>query len=297
MEATSKRGPGRPKKTPKRAALPKTGISNAPLYINNNVLEFTYDKPIVFKKLWTYFKAMAIEKILTIFRPNEVIFYGEDHYKKSQMRVHINVHKINHYYLKDEFNINLVNKKLELIMSTIDKTYNSVIFMSKSTSVGQNIKIVLNNDVDIAEEYHTIELTNNNLVMKDESLFLDEDYPIKFELPARYFKKMISDVRSFSDELSIKQEGQSQPLVFEYVTADKKIRSENIVKNNKNIKFTSKIAKNNIFKTTFKVDYVKPVSSALLADSITIYASEEKQLMFKIDIDDAIDLRILTDIM
>ena len=51
------------------------------------------------------------------------------------------------------------------------------------------------------------------------------------------------------------------------------------------------------FRTSFKIDYVKPLSSALLSENIEICASEDKPLMFIIKMDDAIELRILTDII
>ena len=45
------------------------------------------------------------------------------------------------------------------------------------------------------------------------------------------------------------------------------------------------------------VGYVKPISSALLSDTIEIYADENKPLKFIIQMDESIDVVILTDII
>ena len=134
--------------------------------------------------------------------------------------------------------------------------------------------------------------------MSNENMFLDKDYTIKFELPGRYFKKMISDIRTFSDQITIRQDGPNEPLIFEYTKHDKKVKSYNIVRNNKNINFISNLKDDETFRVSFNIDYVKPISSALLSENITIYAHENKPLMFSIYMDkSAVELKILTEII
>jgi hypothetical protein len=117
-------------------------------------------------------------------------------------------------------------------------------------------------------------------------------------LPGRYFKKMISDIRAFSDQITIRQDGPNEPLIFEYIKNDKKIKSHHIVRNNKTINFTSKLTEDDSFRVGFKIDYVRPISSSLLSENITIYAHENKPLMFSILMDkDTVELKILTEII
>lgn len=291
-----KKRPGRPRKNPIREPKPRNGIVENPID-NSNYMEFLYDKPILFKKLWQYFKLMAVDKIQLIFRKNEIIMWGEDHHKKSKMRVRIDANKINHYYCKDELDIGMNCRNPELVMTKIDKTYSSLLFLSKVGYTQKDLRAILKNDIEI-DESHKIELIGEYQKIENEKMFLDEEYPIKFELPGKYFKKMISDIRGFSDQITIRQDSFDEPLVFEYITHDKKINSENIVRNNKGIKFSSSIKEDETFRTSFKIDYVKPISSALLSDCISIYAHESKPLMFKVSMDnDTIEIRILTKII
>jgi hypothetical protein len=188
-------------------------------------------------------------------------------------------------------------KNPELIMSTIDKTYTSILFLSKIGYTQKDIRIILNNEIEI-DESHRIELIGEYDKIYNENMFLDMDYTIKFELPGRYFKKMISDIRSFSNQITIRQDGMDEPLIFEYTKQDKKIKSYHIVRNNSIIKFTSKLKEDETFRVSFKIDYVKPISSALLSENIIVYAHENKPLMFSILMDkNTVGLKILTEII
>ena len=127
-KTTKKKRPGRPRKIPLREPRPRNGIVSQPKD-ENNFIEFLYDKPLIFKKLWQYFKLMAVDKIQIIFRVGEIILWSEDHHKKSKMRIKINADKVNHYYCPEELDIGMSCKNPELIMATIDKTYTSIIFL------------------------------------------------------------------------------------------------------------------------------------------------------------------------
>jgi hypothetical protein len=296
QKQVSKKKPGRPRKNPLREPKPRNGIVNI-AKDGTNFIEFLYDKPLIFKKLWQYFKLMAVEKIQILFRKNEVILWSEDHHKKSTMRVKIDVSKINHYFCEDDLDIGILCKNPELIMNTIDKTYTSICFVSKHNFIQKDIHVILNNEIEI-DESHRIELIGEYDKITNEDKFTDEDYTLKFTLPGRYFKKMISDIKSFSDQVTIRQDGLNEPLIFEYIKNDKKIKSYHVVRNNKTINFTSKLAEDDSFRVGFKIDYVRPISSSLLSENITIYVHENKPLMFSIMMDkETVELKILTEII
>ena len=291
-----KKSVGRPRKHQPRLPKPKNGIVTKPSE-PFHVIEFLYDKPIIFKKIWQFFKLMAVDKIQINFSKDAIYMWCHDHHKKSYMRVKIDCNEVNHYYAQEELEIGLLCKNPELVMNTIDKTCNSITFVSTNDSLQKNIQIVLKNDIEF-EEIHKIDLIGDYNRVEDDSKFLDEDYAIKFKLPGKYFKKIISDIRTFSDQATIRQDGMEEPLMFEFIKHDKKIKSLHMAKNSKSISLVSKIKEDETFRTSFKVDYIKPISSAVLADNIEIYADENKPLMFIIQMDNnAIEMKILTDII
>ena len=76
------------------------------------------------------------------------------------------------------------------------------------------------------------------------------------------------------------------------------IKSYHIVRNNKNINLVSKLRDDESFRVSFNIDYVKPISSALLSETIVIYAHEAKPLMFSILMDkNSVEIKILTEII
>jgi hypothetical protein len=291
-----KKRPGRPRKNPIRQPRPRHGVEVKPSD-NRHFVEFLYDKPLIFKKLWQFFKLMAVDKIHIVFTKEYITMWCHDHHKTSHMRIRINCNEVNHYYCENELDIGLSCKNPELIMSTIDKSYNSILLLSANGSTQKNIQIVLKNDLDI-DDTHKIELLGEYNITEDNDKFEDNDYTIKFRLPGRYFKKMISDIKSFSNQITIKQDSVDDPLMFEYVKDDKKIKSLHIVKNSETVRLKSTLKDDDTFRTSFKIDYVKPISSALLSEHIDIYADENKPLMFITHMDNGtVELKILTDII
>jgi len=289
---TIKRKPGRPSSIVKRDAIPLRGVLNMPDN-RNHALEFLYDKPMIIKKLWTSFRTMAIESVQIIFRKNEVLLWGVDHLQKSRMLTRFNTAKLNQYYCEKELDIGISDKSMEKITSTIDKTYESICFISRHGDTQKNIRTILKNELEI-DEQHIVDLYGSYQKMNNIAEFLDDDYTIKFTLPCKYFKKMIADIKVFSDQITIKQDGVKYPLIFEYNDRDKHIKSENIAKNNKRINLVSKLKDDDTFRTNFTIDYVKPFSSSLIAENITVYADENKDIMFICNINEAIEMRVIT---
>ena len=213
------------------------------------------------------------------------------------MLTRINTKNVNHYYCGGNFDVGIMCSDLEKIMLTIDRTHSSTSFVSKTGYIQKNMRINFSTDIEI-DKNHVVELIGDYSKMENEATFFDEDYTIKFELPGKYFKKMVSDIKGFSEQITLRQDGCNAPLIFEYTTKDKKIKSEDVVRNNQLVKFVSKLKDDETFRTSFKIDYVKPIGSALLADNITIYAHEAKPLMFSIEIDNkTVEIRILTKII
>ena len=291
--APVKRKPGRPPKQSKRVLNPKKGIINKPQQ-DTSYMEFIYDNPLIFKKISQFFKSMAAENIHTIFRPNEIIMYTKDHTQKSHIRVRINASMISRYYIKNTLEVGMSAKSLENIMNKIDKDYVDIIFVSKLNSVNKSIALTLKNEMRI-DEQHDIDVVGQYDKMENENEFLDENYTIKFELPGKYFKKTINDIKSISDQLTITQTDYNKPLLFKYNAGDKKTKVTHIVTDREKIKFNSKLKEHDMFKITVNTEYIKPISSSQLAEAIQIYIDENKKMMFKAMLDnDSIEIKVLT---
>lgn len=294
--STVKRGPGRPPKTQKKDPLPRKGIQRSPQNPDSFV-EVLYDQPVIMKKIFSFFKSVAAAEIQMIFRPKDIIFYAIDHNEKTRVRVRVDAEKLNFYYCRDVLDVGISQKEMEMILNKVDKDYSSLVILSDVSTTRRNLTLVFENDIQI-DELHRIDLIAAYNKMEDESAFTDEDYAIKFTFPGKYFKKTVSDIKSMSSQLSITQEDNTSPLIFEYLTENKRIQSKHTVKDSSKIKLESNLPDGESFRVDVCIDYLKPISSSQIADEITILVDENKSFMTKAYIDNGtIEIKTLTEII
>lgn len=295
--STKKNGkPGRPRKSPQKETIQKMGIQLTPLEADDFV-EFLYDKPTSFKTIFQFLKNMAAVNVQILFRKSDIIFYAIDHYKKSRIYIRFDATKLNHYYQRDLLDIGVSSKEVQKIMNMADKEYVSIAIFSKLGHVQKSILFVLDNDIKIREE-NTVEIIAAYEKMDNESLFTDEDYTLKFDLQGKFFKKMITDIRTMSKEMSIIQDNIQSPLKFSYTIASQKIKSDRVVKDANKINLVSKLKNDDSFRVDIVLEYIRAISASQLSNRITIMVDEKKPLMTKAILDDgAIEIKVLTDIV
>ena len=101
-----------------------------------------------------------------------------------------------------------------------------------------------------------------------------------------------------STRLGITQEDNESPLVFEYLTANKRVQSKHTVRDSNKIKLNSTLDDGETFRVDICIGYIKPISSSQIADEITICVDENKPFMTKAYIDNGtIEIKTLTEII
>jgi hypothetical protein len=173
---------------------------------------------------------------------------------------------------------------MEKIIQVLDKNYTSIAFELKSVTNRSVLSIIYKNDMKV-DEYRDIDLIQPSDNITDVS-FDDTTYPIKFTLPSKYFKKTVNDISTFSDILTLNKMG-GTPLTFTYASKDKTVKSKHAFKDPNVIKLVSTIADDDIFSSSVRIDYVKPLSGTLIAEYIHISADQNRNMIFKIDADGA----------
>lgn len=291
---TVKKGPGRPRKTPKKMPLPRKGIVNTP-HRKENIIEFLYDSPEYIRRIIAFFKFLASQEIQILFRPSDVIFFGYDHSKNSRIYVRIDCSKINHYYCTGVYDMGFSTRELGDLFNKVNREYRDVAITSTISGIHKNIEIVFDNEIEI-DERHIVDLIGQYNHLDNEGVFLDESYSIEFQLPYRYFKKTMGDIRIIANQISIIQNSCDDPVEIQYTSDNKKTRSRHIIKNPKKIKLISNITDN--FRVEMKIDNIKPISAGHFAENIIIKVDENKQFMTKAVFDnDTITIKTLTKII
>jgi hypothetical protein len=281
IKHNTKKKPGRPRKKPVKKPLKRNGISDKPLN-KDNCMEMIYDMPSVFKRIFTLFKSMAVKEICMEFKEKSINILTTDHLKKSHIKVVIKCDMINHYYCGEPIKSYLNPNNMEKIIQVLDRNYMSIAFVLKTITNRSVLNIIFKNDIKI-DEYREIDLIQTSNTLSDVS-FDSENYPIKFVLPGKYFKKFINDIGSFSDTLTINKIG-STPLVFQYTSKDKTVKSKHIVQSPESISLVSLVSDDDIFSSSIQIDYIKPLSSSLLSDFVSISADTHKNMIFQVYVD------------
>lgn len=296
-ECKLKKKPGRPRKKPLRPPVVRTGISAAPKK-EDNCVEFIYDEPMMFKKVFLLFKAMSAKELTITFDVDEIRITTIDHLKKSDILVTFDCSKMTHYYCSEKSVAVMNAQNIEKVNQVLDKNHTMVTIVSKKQSIRSSLIFIFQNEMKIDEvrEVKLIAPTMNNIInMAD---FDGSQHNIMFEMPSKFFKKFMADSSTFSDTLTLQKIGIAGPLTFSYISDDKMIKSQLIVKDESIIKLESKIVDDEIFSASIKIDYVKPLASSLLADSICIYADDSHKMIFVSHLDNnSITVKVASNIV
>ena len=283
-----KRSVGRPRLLQKIDPLPKLGIVEEP-QSNDNLIELSYDNVNIFKKLFSLLKLMNVKEINIQFHTNYTKIYGIDHLEKNLINIKIEATKLNHYYCEHPINITLDPKNLDKITQKIDKNYDLFSIILKKNSYRNHLIIILNNKMLSIDESHIINLIENDSELNqlyDRTVDYNL-YPLKFELPGKYFKKLINDISTFSDLFTIEKVN-NNPLRFIYKNINNTIKGYNICKDHAKLKLESTLTADDIFSVSIRIDYIKALSNSLLSDNIKIYADKENDIIFNLLIDNGV---------
>lgn len=285
-----KRNVGRPRRVPPPEPRPRLGIASSPQN-QNNVVEMDYDNVAIFKKLISLLKNMNVKEININFESNYVKLFGIDHSEKNLVNIRIAANKLTHYYCEHPTSVQIDTKNLDTITQKIDKHYDLFSFILKRQSYRQNLIVVLQNKELCIDESHVINLveSDNNLSQLYARGVDYNLYPLKFELPSKYFKKLVCDIIPFSEVFTI--ERVNTTLQFIYKNLNNTIKGYNICKDPSKINLTSTLPPDSIFSVSTPVNYIKPMANSLLSDRIKIFADCEKDLVFNVTVDEgAVDV-------
>lgn len=280
-ESKGKKKPGRPRKTPLKKSLERNGISPTPLK-TSNVMEFIYDVPVNFKKIFQLFIALAARYICMEFKEKSINIIACCHLKKTWVKITIDCAKVNHYYCAKPVDVYLNPGTTEKIIKTLNREYTTISWILNRETDRSSIDIIFKNPLEI-DEHRVVNLIQSP-GYSCETKFSNEGYPIKFSLSGKYFKQLITVSKTFSNQITINKTGNS-PLIFTYSSRDKSATHSHIVRNEKNINLISNLDDDDIFSASVNIDYIEPLSKSIITNSVKISADNFKDVLFETHLD------------
>lgn len=285
-----KRGPGRPPNISITPNFKKDGISSTPK-IKENVLEFIYEKPIVFKLLFSYFKASKASEIKMRFTPTEVTLFTMDHLSATRIAAYLHGEGVNWYHCASEFWVTVNLEIFEKMCSSIDKNISEIKIFNKLNLAQPNgpreIVFVLVNPSIQNDEMYEINMAEIKIDPNIASLeadidpkTLDTNFPLSFSLPSKNFKTIINNISKFSEVFQIEYRHKS-PLCLKYNKSNISYHSVFKVSEKINLKV---LGESNIT-ADLSIDVLRPTSNSGLSDAISIYCKQNGSILLRSNID------------
>lgn len=282
MAAEKKRGPGRPPSKPAAPAIERRGIVDSPDDPLNR-LEFAFEDPMAFKLLFAYFKNLRAREIHLRCRPDGLTFFARDHTKTSRVVAHVAGRHVNWHYCEGEFWLGVNRDQFESMFAGIDKTLFKV-SIRQTADDPHSLTFVFKDPELEKENYYKMTLST---YPRDEELYEAEAaltpaqlaaYPVEFTLGAKQFKKTVGDAAKYSDVITIEKLG-DHPLQFTYSQAN--VVYHEVYRSAEKISLRSAVAPGAAFHTTVKIDNLKSLAAAMVADDLRILCREGGDMVFR----------------
>ena len=283
----AKKKPGRPRKVIAKKAVPHEGIVSAPSNSAEtddrllNSYEIMYEQPTMFKKIFSLFGNMSVESIRVLLTKKYMKMYAVDHGGKNQIYVRIHGSRINRFYVSKRIEFGLGSISIQKILKTLNKEHAKICWFIENQYERSKIRIALFNDEMEEASTYTIDLEQLDEYdwgVEDE-LAKEENYRLKFQLPSKYFKKKIADCISLGEVLKIEKVGHD-PLQLNYTFSSGKGDQSTSFGNPFKIGMISTIDEDEIFATSAKMEYLKPLSGTVISDTIHVSACQGEKLIF-----------------
>ena len=246
-----------------------------------NIFELTYDNPIMFKKIFALFKAMFVENIRMRLEKDYIKMYAVDHIKKNQIYIKIRGREMNRYYANKVLEFGLGSSSIQKVLQTLNRDCSSICWFTSAHHERSKIKIKLFNDDMEEERIYSIDLDQIDEYdwAVEAEIQKEEDYPLKFELPFKHFKKTVTDFKLLGDIMKIEKNG-TGPLMLSYNFTNNKGDQSAYFRNPSKINLISLVEPEDIFSTSVYLDYIKPLSGSLISDHVQISCKIDSDVIF-----------------
>lgn len=285
--------PGRPPKFKAVVKVENDNITETP-YDDKNHVEFVFDNPLVFKKIFALFKNYNSKFTIMEFLKDRVLIKTTDRNAKTVILITIDMKKCIHYYVKSDISVEFDTRSFHTITDTIHKTYNniSIILEAKNLNKYMLVKFF---DSEINSDIITqFNCKNNEFKFPfTNDIFNTTDYNLSFILNCNYFKKTISNLANITTDFVLRQI-KGQPLLIVVESATESKTKSQIVLSSESIPITYNGP--NLFTTSCKIGYINPLANGLIGDSIKIYGHTHKNIIFEVLVEKNILMLINTEI-
>lgn len=267
VDSNERRGPGRPRRV-NEPSSPIRGIVDKPDN-PDNLIEFSYFDPTIFKHLFTLLKNLKVRDIYFVFNKEYFTILTRDH-TKNRIFVKIRCEKALHYYCgKDNIYLSINRDTIQAVFINLNKSINKILITLEAGV--EMLKIQLNDNVLSKTKIREIMVSDK--IADEELLNIEDEIKenntiLSFSLTTRDFKETITDATSYGDKIKIEKHGDS-PLCLTFSKTHTNICTEKYNDSDK-IDLVSNVDDNESFLCVLHTMILKCISVSVINNKIGI---------------------------
>lgn len=279
-EVAAKKKPGRPRKEIPLAKVPVGGVATRPLE-PTNIVELKYHHPSLFKDISQLLKKFSVDELELSFCKTELKINALDHLKKSNIYITVVGANMSHYYCEKPVHVKISRKNADRVLDMLDKDVSQISFILRE-DYRSTLYIIIK-----CSEYNNDEVYEFNVCCSDQEGITqthnETQYPLKFTLSSKYFKRKIGNLQKIGEYLNIQKIG-GEPLQLGCgEKAPVKWTSTNY--DDKLIELQSKLGDGEIMNVSLMINYIKPFSESNIGDKVYIAIDKKERACFSTYLD------------
>lgn len=294
-----KKGPGRPRKHAIAAKPRRDGIISKPTNIlseppDHYAFELLYENPMMFKKIFGLFKSYFLANVNILFDVDRVYMYGANDSNEVKIMVEIYCPRMNRYYVLRQHRVTLQTEHISNIFQAIAKETTQLLMESSVREMSHKFNTTFTHDEE-DESMYTINLAStgdDNISSIVEILKHEDDYPISFNIPFKYFKRKLTEHSNIGiKKILICQfidENGAYRIYFECETTDGSITNISPLHNSAKINLISSY-EDTEFKAPLFISNLKPWANSCISDKMKLSVDSNRDLIMTAELDHDID--------
>jgi hypothetical protein len=286
-DARPKKGPGRPRKPLTDMEAGGRGIVDTPTN-SGNVMEMMFCNQKSFKKIFSLFRAYDGIEIDISFSTSTVVFSTMD---VNSIRYVIDCSRINLYYCLAPISIIIHRENFEKMFANIDKfNYKITFILDAETSHTKMHVIIDDNEFNTTDDYYVDQIIQKDRYHATLPNYLE--YPLRFKISAKHFKKKINDI-AMSSNVIIFQKNGDDFLEITYPKLEQSMYHIVTYKDDKNIDLVYTLG-DDITTLSVALENIKPFSSSIVGDEVCVYVANDMPLVLTTQIEKRNNLYVTT---
>jgi hypothetical protein len=277
----TKRGPGRPSKTPATPHIMKIGVVTKPRY-PSSAIEFGYEHPQEFKTLSSFLGKLKCTTVYLHATSTSITLNSVDATGQVVVAAVMNGTDMNYYFCLREIWLSINFADIESVFKHVDRSHTIIKFLYSNDDASlfhihlrdSHLDKVTKFPVSVTEQIDppdTWDSVMDLYTIRDNSL-------LSWRLPSKSFKKTNDLAVSGSPTVTVQYTGGSDALVLEWLGSSFAPVTE-VYRDFDRIRFQSSIPEDEVFTISYSAMCGKNLSAAVVDEYVHLYCWADRAIL------------------